>query len=117
MTNYTFNFSSQPRSEFDPETWMTGNEKAFWDFHEVHPEFAVAFDKYTWELIHAGRERGSAYLICERIRWDTVLSGADVDGFKINNNHRPYYARLWMQQNPGHEGFFQTREIRNRLAA
>lgn len=102
-----------PRSKFDPKEAMSKNESAFWEFHKQHPEFAVAFNKYAYELINAGREYGSAYLICERIRWDTMLSGADVDGFKINNNHRPYYARQWMMRNPHNEGFFRTREIRN----
>lgn len=108
-----FNWSAAPRSRFDPKDPMSTNERAFWAFHEQHPEFYRSFDHFAGQLLRAGRTYGSAYLICERIRWDTILSGADVDGFKINNNHRPYYARLWMQENPQHPEFFHTREIRN----
>ena len=46
----------------------------------------------------------------ERIRWETAIQTSDPH-LKINNNHRAYYARLWMKRNPEHKGFFRTRVV------
>jgi hypothetical protein len=39
-----------------------------------------------------------------------MIETADED-FKINNNHRAYYARLWMREHPQYDGFFRTRRV------
>ena len=31
--------------------------------------------------------------------------------FKVNNNHKPYYARLFMVDNEQYNGFFRTKEM------
>ena len=46
----------------------------------------------------------------QRIRWHTQVETNDLS-FKINNNHAPYYARHFMEQNPEHKGFFRTRRV------
>lgn len=82
----------------------------FLRFHSANPHVYSLFDRFAWEAIKAGREVLSASLIFERIRWETTVLTSDTD-FKLNNNHRAYYARLWMNRNPEIEVIFRTRTV------
>lgn len=86
------------------------NKRAWWEWHLQNPEVYELFKKYTFEAINAGHKHYSAYAIVERIRWHTEVETKG-DEFKINNNHRPYYARLFMYHHKEHEGFFRLREL------
>lgn len=85
-------------------------EKAFWKFHEENPHVYVLFDRFANEVVRAGRDVFSVSLIIERIRWYTNIE-THGDDFKINNNFRAYYARLWMKNNPQHNGLFRIRQL------
>ena len=81
-------------------------------FHKQNPKVWELFVKFTGVAIARGFANYSAYAIFERIRWET--DEADVDGkstFKINNNYRPYYARMFMREFPHHKGFFRIRAL------
>ena len=82
--------------------------RRFAAFHAAHPEVYAAFDKITRTMIARGYERGSAYMVAEVIRWETSVN-ADHKDFKLNNDYRPLYARMWMLNNPEHADFFRTR--------
>lgn len=85
--------------------------EAFWAFHEKHPEVYQLFSEFTFQLILAGYEHGSAKLIFERIRWETMVR-ADAKGpVKLNNNYTSRYARLWEHRNPLYPGFFRRRAL------
>ena len=80
-------------------------------FHAARPEIFHLFDKFTYQLIARGFKNYSVNAIFERIRWET--DQADTEGrasFKLNNNHRSFYARRWMNKHPEHRGFFRLRE-------
>ena len=80
-------------------------------FSKDNPQVMVLFSKFTFDRINRGFKNYSVNAIFERIRWET--DQADHDGistFKLNNNHRPFYARAWMKINPEHNGFFRTRK-------
>jgi hypothetical protein len=34
------------------------------------------------------------------------------DGFKVNNNYTPYYARLYEAEHPELKGFFAKRKVK-----
>lgn len=91
-----------------PENPANPMEAAFWKFHRENPHVYTLFDRFTRRAIAAGRTRLASKLICERIRWETAVETRGEE-FKINNNHMPYYARLWMRNNPRYAGFFGTR--------
>jgi hypothetical protein len=91
------------------ETPTNAMEAAFWTFHSDNPEVYRLFDRFTRYAIQRGRKRFSAYVVFERIRWETSLETSEGD-YKLNNNHRPYYARLWLRNNPAFSDFFSTRE-------
>jgi hypothetical protein len=87
-------------------------EKAAQKFHLSNPNFWVLFIKFTQEMANKGFSNYSTNAIFERIRWETDTVGEDgLSTFKVNNNHRPYYARWYMEKFPEHKGFFRTREL------
>ncbi len=80
-------------------------------YHKDHPEVWDAFVDFTFDRIKKGYNNYSVYSIMERIRWDMGQIGGDgITEFKIGNNHRPFYARWFMEQYPEHAGFFRTRQ-------
>jgi hypothetical protein len=86
---------------------------SFFAFHRDNPEVYRLFCQYTFQLINAGYQKGSAREIVERVRWHSKIETRGSQ-FKINNNHIPAYAKMFMESYPEHEGFFETRS-RNAL--
>lgn len=85
------------------------NADYFKVYHAENPHIYEAFKAYAQQLIAAGVTKLSAYLIYERMRWESLVTGND--GYKLNNNYRPYYARLFMQDFPQFEGYFDLRAV------
>lgn len=86
------------------------NEAAWRDFHEANPNVYRLIDRFTKQAINAGFKHYGMMSIIQRVRWHTQIE-TDDQSFKINNNHAPYYARHFMEQNPEHKGFFRTRRV------
>ncbi len=83
----------------------------FEKFHAANPRVFELWKMFTMQMIRAGFKQGSASLVAERIRWETVISTTSDPPVKLNNNYRSRYARLWMQENPTWAGFFRTRGL------
>jgi hypothetical protein len=81
---------------------------AFARFHREHPEIYVLFDKFAQQAIAKGHKRFSADALLHRIRWEASIETAG-HPYKINDHFSAYYARLWIENNPGREGFFERR--------
>jgi hypothetical protein len=88
----------------------TTKEK-WWRWHNANPQVYELFERFTNEAINNGHTRLSAWLIVNRIRWETMVETKG-DDFKISNDFIAYYARLFMAYNPQHEGFFKTRPMK-----
>ncbi len=86
-------------------------QKNFEKFHKQNPHVYVLFDKFTYRMICAGLQNGSARLVIERIRWETAVETVSELPVKINNNYTPRYARLWMNDNPTFSDYFRTRAL------
>lgn len=84
--------------------------KAFDDFDRSNPHVWELFQRYTFDLIRAGRTRYSARTVVERIRWDAAILTIDVDGLKINNNYSPFYSAKFRWKRPEHAAFFAERK-------
>ncbi len=84
-------------------------------FDAEHPEVYRLFLRFARELIAAGRTRGSAEQVVQRIRWETSVNpGRDGGGFKLNNWFRSRYARKLAAEYPEEFGqFFEFRERSN----
>lgn len=84
----------------------------FDEWLEQNPLVWELFERFTFEAIAAGMRRYSADAICHRIRWHVEIETCDRDGFKLNNNHVAYLARLFAKKNPKHADFFRLRAQR-----
>lgn len=90
------------------ETFSQGLMDKMWEFHLENPHVYDLFKRFTQQAIDAGFDNYSVNAIFERIRWHTDIETRG-DPFKINNNHRPYYARMFMDERPQHGNFFRIR--------
>ena len=86
-------------------------EKAFWQFHADNPQVYDVLVKYAreWKRYHG---KCSIKLLFERARWDLMTTIQSKDGFKLNNNHHAYYARLIEEREPDLRNFFRMRQQR-----
>jgi hypothetical protein len=84
-------------------------EQKFWEYHGKNPQVFTLFKEYAFQLLNAGRSRYSARTIIHRIRWHNDITTTGDDGFKICNNHSPYYALLLEATCPEFKDFFSHR--------
>ncbi len=80
-------------------------------FHLANPHVYELFKKFTFQAIKSGREHFGVGAIWERLRWETQIETVNEE-YKLNNNHRAYYARMFMNDFPTHSGFFRTRKVK-----
>jgi hypothetical protein len=87
-------------------------ERQRWlDWHGANPHVYDLFKRFTFEAIDRGHRKLSAWLIVNRIRWETTVETNGGD-FKISNNFIAYYARLFMDEHPEYRGFFRTKPLK-----
>lgn len=86
-------------------------ELAAIEFHQANPHVWALFIRYA-KAAAAAVPHWGCRAVFHRIRWYTHIETKSADRFKINNNHSPYYARLFEQEFPEHQGFFTTRITR-----
>jgi len=88
-------------------------EAAFWTFHRDNPHVYAVLTRLAreWMAVH-GQGRLGIGMLFERARWDIIMATRDVLGFKLNNNHRAFYARLIMTQEPDLADVFALRRQR-----
>ena len=87
-------------------------QAAFDIFDAANPRFWMLFEKFTRAVINRGHSRFSVANIFERVRWEVQIETNSDDGFKLNNNHRAYYARKWLKLHPEYPKFFEIRITR-----
>ncbi|MEM1212977.1 MAG: hypothetical protein AAGI68_11855 [Planctomycetota bacterium] len=79
-------------------------------FDDQHPEVYRAFCRIVEQLLQRRRTHYSADAILHVIRYETAISGADVEPYKINNDYAAFYARKWLAEHPAHPAFFALRK-------
>ena len=85
----------------------------FREFDHDHPEVYRELTRLAREWRSAGHRKLGIKTLIERMRWEWHMSGVqDRDGYKLNNNYAPHYARKIMLQNPELDGLFEVRELR-----
>lgn len=85
-------------------------KQKWWEWHKKNPHVYELFEKFTFIAINKGHKRLSAWLIVNRIRWETSIETSG-DDFKISNDFIAYYARLFVAYHPEYEGFFQLKRM------
>ncbi len=88
-------------------------EKKFWEFHRKNPHVYGLFNRFSMDLIDAGYNALSASRVIERIRWEAMIETDRVDQYKVSNNHKPHYARMWNRKNPNSRAQFITKTLQD----
>lgn len=81
-------------------------------FDADNPEVYEALVRLAREWKSAGHAKLGIKTLIERLRWEWhISSNKDSDGYKLNNNYAPHYARKIMAENPDLDGLFETRML------
>ena len=86
--------------------------EGFEQFNSSNPHVFCEFEKQALMAINKGREKISAKLIINWIRWNECLRTSD-QNFRINDAYQSYYARLFIKKYPEYESRFEFRKLRN----
>ena len=78
-------------------------------FHEANPHVYREFRRLAFILFERGHKHFAAKLLVEQMRWTWLMRTVDASGFKLNNNHTAFYARLLMENEPELAGVFTMR--------
>ena len=84
----------------------------FEKFHTDNPKVYELFKKFTFMAIRKGHNRLSAWMIANRIRWETSIETFSDDDYKISNDYIALYSRKFMEEFPQYNGFFRTKPMR-----
>lgn len=88
---------------------MAELSKEFLKYHADNPHIWEAFEMFALKVARSGRKRIGSAMIYERMRWYSLFETKG-DEFKINNNYKSDYARLFNEKYPEFDNFFPTRE-------
>lgn len=91
---------------------MNARQKQWEKFHRDNPQMYQVFKRFACEALASGRPRFSVYMIGNRVRWYEQVEAAKSNGFKINNNLLPFYARLLKADDKRFVDFLQLRQGR-----
>ena len=81
----------------------------FEQFHQDNPHVYTILVRLAREWIRrTGRQKVGISALFERTRWEIAIATNDPE-FKINNNHRAFYARVIMRDEPDLADLFDVR--------
>mgnify|MGYP006430919733 FL=1 len=86
-------------------------KQQWWEWHKENPHVYALFERFTLRAISKGKTRLSAWLVVNRIRWETDVETSG-DDFRISNDWIAFYARLFMALNPQYDGIFVTKKMK-----
>lgn len=84
----------------------------FIEYHEKYPKVYQFYKEVIAQLVNRGFKRYSSDGVLHIVRF-TKHDEIKRDGFKVNNNYTPYYARLFEEENPQYKDFFSKRKVKN----
>jgi len=117
MTEQTSLFSPPKPFDFraadEAAIRSTKLEQKYKDWRETDHGIEVfkMCERFALEAAARNRRFGIG-LIAERVRWESFISGRDEEGYKINNNHKPYIARELIEQYPRLSELITLRETK-----
>ena len=121
-TKDEYDFEGGEYNDGEVQTAMQNNMNGKWtkenfeEFHKNNPEIYTLFIKFTNMVIERKRKYYSAKAIFHRSRWESMISSDThqlLGDYKIDDGWISHYARMFMDDFPQHQGFFQTRDRKN----
>tara|TARA_Y100001949_G_scaffold57167_1_gene48050 strand:+ start:9185 stop:9472 length:288 start_codon:yes stop_codon:yes gene_type:complete len=87
--------------------------REFKRFHLENPQVFNRLARLAFDLQDKGHKRGSIEMLFNVLRWETMMAIHDPGSqYKLNNNYKPFYARMLMDVFPALDGFFEIRGLR-----
>jgi hypothetical protein len=86
---------------------LNDDEITFWAFHEENPHVYKWIEIFADEAIARGEKKIGIDMLLGGVRWHVHIRTTDPH-YKISNNHKPYYARLWRREHPANASFIET---------
>jgi len=93
---------------------MESLEEKFRSYEQKNPHVYEEFEKNTLELAKAGVRKTSAWLVINKMRWDSMLR-VDTQDYKIPNDFISIYARRFMKKYPHYDGIFTVKSSKYNL--
>ena len=90
-------------------------EENFWKFHKKHPEVYEVLVRLArqWREYRGPKAKIGISALYERARWEVAIESlVTQEPPKLSNNHRAFYARLILSENPDLAGIFQLKQQR-----
>lgn len=84
-------------------------EASFWEFHRANPLVYSRLVGLATQWRESGVRKIGINALFERLRWEMSLRTHGGE-FKLNNNHRAFYARMLMENEPELAGLFALRK-------
>ncbi len=85
-------------------------EEQFEKFHQENPGVYEELRRLSLQLVDRGLTRFGIATVYETLRYRRLETTGD--DFRLNNNHRSFYARMLMEREPRLRGVFPTRDLR-----
>lgn len=77
------------------------------NYHKKNPAIYEMFKKFAFQAINSKRPYYSSEMIINRVRWETMIKAEK--GYKIANEMKAFYSRLFILENPTYKTFFKFR--------
>jgi hypothetical protein len=77
------------------------------DYHKKNPQIYEMYKKFAFQAIKSKRPYYSSEMIINRVRWETMTKAES--GFKIANEMKAFYSRLFILEHPTFQNFFKQR--------
>lgn len=77
-------------------------------FHSTNPHVADALEALAAQWLAAGNRKVGAKALVERLRWESGIRTVG-GGYRINNSHVSFYARLLIERHPSWADAIDTR--------
>jgi hypothetical protein len=84
-------------------------KRMFLAYHDANPEVFDKFCDLSLRAIRKGFKHYGSMGIIQLMRWETGVTADDPQGFKVNNNYAPFYARMFESVYPEYKGFYRKR--------
>lgn len=89
-------------------------KREFYKFHRSNPHVWKLLVRFAFEALESNVRRIGISLLIERLRWEVQVVTQSSDGYKINNNHRAFYARRLARHYPELANLFETRRQKSK---
>lgn len=91
--------------------------REFDEFDRNNPRIWKLFERFTFDAIARGRKHYGGDAIFQRLRWHVDIETSEPEpnpddperSLKLNNNHRAFYVRKFIDEHPEHSDFFRVR--------